>query len=275
MGRLNKRQLMVVVGGPLVILGVAMSLRVCSNAVAGLVSMALTGMFLAYLIVEARGHGVGLFERLLGEGRAGYAQTEALQSLLWTLKPTAPLSSTRSWAASPDLLLEIANHVLREKPTDVVEASSGTSTLIIALCLQKLGGGRVIALEHDAVYAGKTAAAIRMHGLAEFATVVHAPLVRHTIGGGQHAWYDLSKVSLPERIDLLVVDGPPDTVQPLARYPAVPLLADRLASGARVLLDDGSRPDERTTAQRWAAECPGSELEFLPLEAGAWSLRLP
>lgn len=272
---MSTRQRAVVVGGPLAILLFSYLLSLVVGEVALLVAIALTGILLAYLIVEARGFSLELFERQLRESRTAYSQMEALQGLLWTFKPGAPWPSTRFWAASPDLLREITDHVLNEKPALVVEASSGTSTLIIALCLQRLGAGKVIALEHDPVYVEKTRAAIALHGLHEYASVIHAPLVQHNVKGVSHQWYDLSALQLPGTIDLLVVDGPPETTQKLARYPAVPLLASKFSKRARVLLDDGSRPDEQLMARRWAEENPGSQLEFLHLEAGAWSLWMP
>ena len=275
MARMSDRQRAVVLGGPLAILLVSIVVWLLVGEVAFLVAVALTGALLAYLIVEARGFSLELFERQLKETRTSYAQLEALQGLLWTFKPDAPWPSTRFWAASPDLLREITTHVLLERPQVVVEASSGTSTLVIALCLQRLGAGKVIALEHDPVYVEKTRAAIALHGLQEQAMVIHAPLVQHDVNGSKHQWYDLSALQLPGSIDLLVVDGPPETTQKLARYPAVPLLASKFSRGARILLDDGSRPDERLMARRWAEENPGSQLEFLHLEAGAWSLRMP
>lgn len=275
MGRMSNRQRTVVVGGPMAILLVSYLLWLLVGELALLVAVALTGTLLAYLIVEARGFSLELFERQLRESRTAYTQMEALQGLLWTFKPGAPWPSTRFWAASPDLLREITDHVLNERPALVVEASSGTSTLIIALCLQRLGAGKVIALEHDPIYVEKTRAAIALHGLHEFASVIHAPLVQHNVKGVRHQWYDLSAIQLPGTIDLLVVDGPPETTQKLARYPAVPLLASKFSKRARVLLDDGSRPDEQLMARRWAEENQGSQLEFLHLEAGAWSLRMP
>ncbi|MGV3638602.1 MAG: class I SAM-dependent methyltransferase [Flavobacteriales bacterium] len=272
---MSNRQRAVIIGGPIAILVFSYLLSLIAGEAAMLLSVALTGMLLAYLIVESRGFALELFERQLREGRTAYTQMEALQGLLWTFKPDAPWPSTRFWAASPDLLREITEHVLNERPALVVEASSGTSTLIIGLCLQRLGAGKVVALEHDPIYVEKTRAAIALHGLQEYATVIHAPLVEHVVKGAKHQWYDLSALQLSGTIDLLVVDGPPETTQKLARYPAVPLLAPKFSKGARVLLDDGSRPDERLMAQRWSEENPGSQLEFLYLEAGAWSLRMP
>ena len=57
-----------------------------------------------------------------------YRQSEALQQLFTLLKFSAPIPPTRSWAASPDLLLTIADLVRTRKPRLVVELGSGIST---------------------------------------------------------------------------------------------------------------------------------------------------
>jgi hypothetical protein len=217
---------------------------------------------------------LGLFVRQVTDSRRQFAQMEALQGVLHTLDPVLPLPATRGWAASPDLLREIVLQVLTEPTELVVEASSGTSSLVLGYCMKRLGKGRVVSLEHDPEYAARTRKAVRDHGLEAHVTVLDAPLVEHTMDGQRQLWYDLSALVLPGPVDLLVVDGPPDTVQPLARYPALPLLRHHLASGARVLLDDGDRQDERAMAKRWAGSCPGASLHYLDFEAGAWLLRL-
>ena len=56
---------------------------------------------------------------------------------------------------------------------------------------------------------------------------------------------------------VLFVDDPPGPTGPQARYPAIPVLSDRLADGAIVVLDDASRADEATIVERWCAEIPG------------------
>lgn len=78
-------------------------------------------------------------------------------------------------------------------------------------------------------------------------------------GDGPHpSWYCLD--GLPDgEIDLLIVDGPPETVAPMARYPAGPSLLPRLARGGVVLVDDSLRPDEQEMIRRWRIEFP--ELE--------------
>jgi hypothetical protein len=231
-------------------------------------------LLIVVLLLELRAYQLDFFVRQQRESRTMFSQIEAYIGIVETLRPTLPLPATRGWAASPDLLREVVKQVLLEPTEVVVEASSGTSTLVIGYCMKRVGSGHVYSLEHDPVFAGKTRQAVRDHGLEEFVTVLDAPLVQYSIDGNGMLWYDLSGLSIDAPIDLLVVDGPPDVVQPMARYPAVPLLKEYLSKQARVLLDDGSRPDEQEAAKRWSALCPGSKLEFLALETGAWLLRL-
>jgi len=202
-----------------------------------------------------------------------YRQMEAYVSLVAALQPVHPLPTMRHWAASPDVLKEIAELVLEGSPKLVVEASSGTSTVIIALCLRKLGnGGRVLALEHDAVFAERTRRALRAQGLSDIATVTHAPLKPYLIGTTTYHWYDLDELTLDVPINLLVVDGPPGSVQRMARYPAVPLLVDQLAPDAVVVVDDGARSDERRMVQEWT-QSHAMQAEYLHLDKGAYVLR--
>jgi len=239
------------------------------------VPFALATLVLLLFVLESRDHQHRLFLRTLQEQRSTYTQIEALLHVIRVTDPVAPLPAMRSWAASPDLLRELVSRILAERPRDVVEASSGVSTIVIAYCLKRLGGGKVRSLEHEPVYAARTRQLIAEHGLEAFAEVIDAPLVSQPIGDARMRWYDISKAVLPAAIDLLVVDGPPDTSGPQARYPALPLLKDRLAPDALVVLDDGAREDERAIAKRWAQLVPGAELRYLELEAGAWSLRMP
>jgi hypothetical protein len=94
------------------------------------------------------------------------------------------------------------------------------------------------------------------------------------INGAKWLWYDLSKVEIPEAIDLLIVDGPPGTTQKLARYPAVPMLHEKLNKDAFILLDDGARPDERQIVEQWTEEFKMSHSEYLPLEKGAYLIKM-
>ncbi len=238
------------------------------------VPMTIVTAALTYLLVELRNFELGLFVKRHNETRRSYDQLEAIIGLNSFLGPALPLPATRGWAASPDFLREIVGQLMTEPAQLVVEASSGTSTLVIGYCMKKLGRGKVISLEHDEYYAERSLRSIMDHGLEDVVTVVHAPLVDHVQNGQKLLWYDLTRAHIPGPIDLLVVDGPPNTEMKMARYPAVPLLSALLSKHARILLDDGGREDETATARRWASESPGSSLEYLDLEAGAWLIRL-
>lgn len=243
---------------------------------AGLIApIALSVLVILLFVLESRDQQHRLFLRTLREQRSMYTQLEALQHVIRATDPIAPLPAMRSWAASPDLLRELVARILADQPHQVVEASSGVSTLVIAYCLKRLGRGKVRSLEHDPMYAERARQLIKEHGLDGFAEVIDAPLVEQGIGGSMLRWYDLSKADLAGPIDLLVVDGPPDTTGPQARYPALPLLKHLLAPGALVVLDDGARDDERAIVKRWAELVPGAELRYLELEAGAWMLHVP
>jgi len=201
-----------------------------------------------------------------------YRQLEAFVSLCFTLQPRLPLPQTRGWAASPDLLEKITEVIFREKPGLVLEASSGVSTLVIAYGLQQVGQGKVVALEHDAHYADMSQRLIAFHGLEDIATIVYAPLKGFEHQEQRWLWYNLDDVQIEQPIDLLVIDGPPGDVQPLARYPAVPLLYRNLNDPSTIILDDGHREDEQQTVARWEQEFRQLSSEFLDLEKGAYVL---
>jgi len=271
--KFTRRQKQVLVLVPIGVLAISAAVYLVLGTPALLLPPVLMGAFIAWMLLDMRHHQWDLFHRDVLEQRAIYGQLEALIGLNEVLHPKYPFPGTRGWAASPDLLREVVNHVLTAPVALAVEASSGTSTLMIAYAMERKGSGHVIALEHDADYADRTRAMLGMHGLSHRATVVHAPLVKQGQEQGDLLWYDLTKARFEVPIDLLVVDGPPEASGPLARYPAVPLLRHHFAKGARVILDDGARSDERAIAERWHKEQGATACEFLDLEKGAWSLR--
>ena len=202
-----------------------------------------------------------------------FRQLEALQGLYVSLGLQRALPLTRGWAASPDFLQELAAYALDEQPQCVVECSSGTSTLVLARCMQINGKGKVLSLEHDPAYAKRTRRQLELHGLADWAAVVDAPLMTQTFGSREQPWYDSSGLASLHSIDMVVIDGPPQAVGDAARYPAGPVLFPRLAPGAAVFLDDAMRPGERRALQLWSEEFPQLEILSLPCEKGAAMLR--
>ena len=121
-----------------------------------------------------------------------------------------------------------------------VELGSGQSTKMLAYWA---GAATVVtALEHDQRYFELTRAGLNEDGVSQ-ARVYLCPLIDLAIRDATYQWYG----NLPalEPIDLLIVDGPPGDAGSLSRYPAFPALADKLAIGGRVILDDTDRGDEQ------------------------------
>lgn len=246
-----------------------------------LLSLLLLSVTLAWLLHKTR-HMHLLLHTL--QNRAGsapaqlYRQLEALAGLQQELQLVHSLPPTRDWAASPDFLLALVRQVQASRPRTVLECSSGASTVVLARCLQQLGAGRVLSLEHDAHYAAQTRRELARHGLSDWAQVIDAPLCTHCLDGENWPWYDLS--GLPSElladtcVDLLVIDGPPQATRRLARYPAGPLLFALLAAGASVYLDDAARADEQAILRRWQAAFPQLQLSMLACEKGCAVMRL-
>ena len=69
-----------------------------------------------------------------------------------------------------------------------------------------------------------------------------------------------------------MIDGPPKSTQQNARFPAIPLLYDRLNPGSVVLMDDGARIEERQIASTWQSDFHFDSVEYLAMEKGAWKL---
>ncbi|MCH6231721.1 class I SAM-dependent methyltransferase [Microbacterium sp. CFH 31415] len=181
---------------------------------------------------------------------------QALDQLLSRYSPKARLPAVAGWALSPAGLLALVDLIETSGAQTIVECGSGTSTLWIGYALKKLGRGRLIALEHLPEYAQKTRALISAHRLTDFVDVRLAPLSPLQTPRGEFSWYSFDSAELTEPIDVLLVDGPPGTTGPHARYPALPLLVDRLAPGALIVADDVDRRDESEILEYWLEEVP-------------------
>jgi predicted O-methyltransferase YrrM len=208
--------------------------------------------------------------------RQNYAQLEALIDIRSLLQPRAPLPKLRGWAASPDVLHLLIERIVADQTKVVVECGSGSSSVWLGYAVQRFGGGRVIALEHDERFAEASRDLVIAHGLQDVVEVRHAPLTTWTSPSGNGEtipWYDTTKVDDLSDIGLVFVDGPPGAVDPLVRYPAVPVLLPRCTADAWFVLDDTNRPTEREAVDRWLTEYPELAGTAYQAEKGAMVLR--
>jgi hypothetical protein len=223
--------------------------------------------------IEKLDAGLGRVRRHLSkEVVTGYRQLEAMIDLRALISAVAPLPALRGWALSPDALRLIMGEVFARRPRLVVECGSGSSSVWLGYGVQRLGTGRVVALEHDERFVSLTRDLLRAHGLNDVVEVRHAPLVPWT-GNGAHAhagdgdgdsdsgagaqpWYDVRAIADLDKIGLLLVDGPPATLNAAARYPALPALLPKCADEVLIVLDDTVRAGESAVSDRWLAEHP-------------------
>lgn len=203
----------------------------------------------------------------------GYEQIESLFSLFSVLKIRRPLPKMGDWAISADFANLLVESIQEHRPRHILELGSGVSTLIMGYCIQSLGVGTVTSLEHDEKWAAATSELVRAHGLDSVAKIQHAPLVPVTLEGRRWRWYDTTTLPPGAAYDMLVVDGPPAVIGPLARYPALPLVITKLTDAAVVLVDDASRPDERETVRRWLVGFKEFTSTNVPTKKGAVVLR--
>lgn len=176
----------------------------------------------------------------------------------------------RNWSAAPDFLGLIVDHTLTTRPTTIVECGSGITTLLLARCLEINRHGRLYSLENGVEYATRTRAELARYHLD--ANVIDAPLKPCRIDGREHLWYD--SAGLPDlKIDMLVIDGPPGSIQRHARYPALPRLGDKLAETCTIFLDDAGREDERGIVALWQARFPALRHDYVGTQRGCSILR--
>lgn len=201
-----------------------------------------------------------------------HQQIQALQSLHSLFDIRAPLPAFRSWNITPDLATEVVGLIQERRPRLIVEVGGGLSSIVAGYAVKEYGG-RIVAFDHLAEFADQTRATVERHGLSDVVTVRHAPLKPVEIGGKPWLWYDTTQFEDLHDIDLLFIDGPPNTTQLLARYPALPLLIDRLSPDAVIVLDDADRVMETRAVRRWLAEFPGLRADRLLTKRGCVILR--
>lgn len=193
-----------------------------------------------------------LLKSLYGGSQAARRRLEATLRL-----DSSALPNLGSWKADAGFLQLIADHIFDARPRMVVELGAGATSLVAARALQlNEDGGRLMSFDQHEQFIAATRAWLREHGLD--ASMNHAPL-RPAPAGWPALWYDLGPV--PDRIDLLVIDGPPWTIHPHVRG-AAETLFDRIPVGGVVMLDDAARPGERIVARRWRRRWPNFDFEL-------------
>lgn len=223
-------------------------------------------------------------------------QIEAFATLQGYLVSGDLMPAFHGWAVSPDFALLVIELLEHNRFDAVIEFGSGSSTLLVARALAHLARKHPehrrpiqVAFEHlEEFYAG-TAKLLERAGLRDEVMLVLAPLTPMTLASGEvFNYYDpgdaladvvqrLAHVMAP-RI-LAIVDGPPESTGPLARYPALELLLTAFPrQHGYFLLDDYRRSSEQQTVCKWEDFLGRRGIEFIrtvyPLEKNACLLQI-
>ena len=201
-------------------------------------------------------------QHLEKSARENYRQGEFYTQLLQLLDLQAPIPATRSWAASPDVLLTLLKYACTSNPKVIVDLGSGVSTLVLA---KSAPTAKIFSIDNSDEFAGKTAEMLELHKISNVDLRV-APLTPHSSGVD---WYETSQLSDIFNIDLLFIDGPPGSKNPKARHPAISELIAKLSPHAIIVIDDTNRDGEQDLAEELARALPNHSLTFLSYEKGA------
>ncbi len=200
-------------------------------------------------------------------------QLEAFMGVQNYLNHGEHLPGMHGWPISPDFALYLVELIDGNDYDLILEFGSGTSTVIIAKTLKRLGRHRQgkaatlqIAFEHLEQYYAQTHADLIQAHANEKVDLVLAPLVPFKAPNGiTYSYYDC-KWKLAELADkikvcgttvnlLVIVDGPPGSTGIHARYPAVPIVLQYFHDATiDIVLDDYKRADEKEVAQMWLEE---------------------
>ena len=202
------------------------------------------------------------------------AQIESFIRLQNYMGADVLIPDMHSWPVSPDLGLLLVRLFEGGKYDAVVEFGSGVSTLILAKAISNQADKRVgnhgakaattpfLSFDHLEQYHAQTADWLTQAGLADNVELNLAPLTPYQGPDGQtYSYYNCTgalqelrtRLAASQPRILVLVDGPPGSTGPKARYPALPVLIEALGPQAEfhVLMDDYFRQDEKDIVADW------------------------
>lgn len=186
--------------------------------------------------------------------RTGIDTVRQVESLL-QLFARVDSSSSRfpesgGFAMNPDSILLLSDLIQQERPKHILELGSGASTIWMGTFARSIGS-TVTSIEHLDEYLALTTQMIGSFGLDQVVELKFAPLENVEIGDKIQPWYGLEAFTDIGKIEMLIVDGPPESTGSESRFPAFPILREYLAHGALIVVDDVHRPQEARMVECW------------------------
>ena len=145
----------------------------------------------------------------------------------------------------------VARRYQAKDHVNIVELGSGTSTIVLASVLPTLlEDPYVTSIEGEETYARHAQQMLRQYKLDRYASVCWVPYSVEN----DRVWFSrpaLEQTLCEKRVDILIVDAPPGSLQPQARQPAIPFFLPFLDESSVVMLHDASRLEESLIAKEW------------------------
>lgn len=150
------------------------------------------------------------------------------------------------FAARIDLLTEVATRAATTTGP-ILECGSGLTTFLMGLMAGRRGV-KVYSLEHFEEWRERIEDCVHKFQIPNV-QILSTPLRDF----GKFEWYDVPLAELPANFSLFLCDGPPGETRG-GRYGLLPVMRDRLAPGAVIILDDTEREGELEVLHRWESE---------------------
>ena len=150
------------------------------------------------------------------------------------------------WSGQSEYLQACVLHAFDCKGP-ILECGSGLTTLVVGYVAQ-IKGLSMWSLEHQPPWAYRLQRQLDKWEISTVQLCI-SPIRQY----GEFDWYTAPLDVMPEHFPLVICDGPPSAVRG-GRYGLTVVMRDRLLEGCTILLDDASRSEERSIAERWTKE---------------------
>ena len=162
------------------------------------------------------------------------------------------------WGLSEAHFRRLTEQAKPLNPGSMVEFGSGGSTIRLHYAFPEAA---IVSFEHEKPWL-EHARGQRENVAANHISLHHAPLSWQRFLGGPYLTYSVPPDTLPEKVDLALIDGPPYATL-RGREAGLYIIHSRLSTGGLVFLDDAQRRWEQQILANWrqtAGHCYDFEL---------------
>lgn len=164
------------------------------------------------------------------------------------------------WPIEEEFARYLIYRIVSNRPINIVELGSGTSSLIILKTLKKLGYKyNLTSFDSDKAFINNTKNLLIAEEVYDEKNVklIFSQITDVKIKNKLYRWYNPDDFEFKfDKIDLLFIDGPVGGFCKNARYPAINVMKKYLNNGSLVILHDAKRPDETEIVDIWKKENP-------------------